>query len=153
MEKQLIEMQAANLLLERGIRFKIKDAPFFIKLLRLNRLTIAALKAGTIARYSLIIYSKQLHVRISDVEYLYAEIDSVCEVIAIAILNHPIKIKLLYKTFARLLKWKIPYTELIKIFISIVEINKAVDFTTITSFLLNQMKRLMSPKLGQEEGS
>lgn len=153
MEKQLIEMQAANLLLERGIRFKIKDAPFFLKVLRFNRLTIAALKAGTIARYSLIIYSKQLHLRISDQEYLYSEIDSICEIIAIAILNSPVKITLLYKPFARLLKWKVPYTELIKIFISLIEINKAVDFTTITSFLSNQTKRLMSPKLGQEEGS
>lgn len=151
MDEQLIQQRAAILLLERGVRFNIVDAPFWLKILRLNRITISALRAGTIAEYSLVILQKQLDLRVADREYLCSEIDSICRIIAIAMLNSPLKIRFLTKYLARLLKWKMPYSELIRIFLTLVEINNAVDFTTITTWMNSQMTMLMSPKMGHEE--
>lgn len=150
MDEQHIQLQAANLLLERGIRFPIIDAPFYLKILRLNKITIAALKPGTIAEYSLIIISKQLDLRINDREYLNQNIESICKVIAIAILNSRIKIALLTGIYTKMLMWKIPFTELVKMFVTLVEMNRAADFTTITTFLTTMMKMMLSPKVGQK---
>jgi hypothetical protein len=44
-----IALEAANLLLDRGMRFTITDAPFLLRLFRLNRFRIRTLRAGTIA--------------------------------------------------------------------------------------------------------
>lgn len=154
MDSQHIKEQAAALLLERGVVFTIVDAPFLLKILRLNKLRINALKAGTIAEFSLIILSKQFDIRISDKEYLYKEMDSLCRAISIAILNSRMKIRLLSGIIAGILKWKIQYEDLVKILDCLIKIESAVDFMSITAFLNLQMTMLMSPKAGQDkEGS
>lgn len=155
MNEQATKFKAALLLLGRGVRFTITDAPFILRVLRLNRLSIRALRAGTIASYSLIIYQKQFDTRIADREYLSTEIDSICRIIAIAVLNSRWKISLFSSLLSRLLKHKVSYLSLLNIFSSLMEINDAVDFTTITSFFLRQAEMMISPRrLGQmAEGS
>ena len=149
MNEQLTKIRAASLLLERGVIYRIIDAPFLLRLLRLNRIKIVGLKAGTIAEFSLIIYSKQLDLMVADREYLNKELYSVCKTIAIAILNSKLKIRFLADRLANIFMWKIKYATLIDIFVTLVEMSSAVDFTSITSWMSQQTKMMMSPKMGQ----
>ena len=149
MDKRQIETKAALLILERGIRFKAANAPLLFRLCRLNRFTISALKAGTIAEYSMIVQEHELDTKKDDVQYLNKHIDSVCKVIAIAILNDRFKIRFANR-LAKILKWKIEAMELFNICSILIEVSHALDFSSITSFLTSQMNLLMSPKLGQK---
>lgn len=150
MNEQITKLKAANLLLERGVRYHITDAPFLLKFFRLNRITIAALRAGTIAEFSRIIIEKQLDIKLADNDYLNENLDSICLVIAIAVLNSKFKIKYFSKAFAKQLLWRVQYTTLVEIFVTLVEINSAVDFMTITNWPVQQMTMMMSARLGHE---
>jgi len=151
MDEQLTKMRAASMLLERGVRFKISDAPFLLRLLRLNRITITGLKAGTIARFSLLIYKHSLDVRIADREYLYEKIEIICQALAVAMLNSRLRIAILSSALSRLLMWKIKYVTLVEMFVLLVEIASAADFTSFTAWMCQQTTTLMTPRTGHKE--
>jgi len=151
MDEKIVKLKAASLLLEKGVRYRFTDAPFLLRILRLDRLTIKALRAGTIATFSTVIIEKQLDIRVADKDYLHKNIESICLVIAIAVLNSRLKIRYFSNLLARLLNSKIKYTTLVEIFVTLVEINSAVDFTTITTWAIQQMNMMMSPRMGHEK--
>ncbi len=154
MDEKITKMRAASMLLERGVRFKITDAPFLLRALRLNRITIKGLKAGTIAAYSLIIYHRQLDLHIAEKEYLYRHIKDIAKVIAIATLNSRYRIKFLSGAFAHLLLWRVSYPTLIEMFVTLASLDSAVDFSSITIWMNQQTMMLMNPKTGHlREGS
>lgn len=143
-------LAAARLLLGRGIRFTIKDAPFLYRLFRLNRLTISSLRAGTIIEISRLIDEHDLS-EVTHPENVNKKLDVLAHIIAVAILNRKSKIKYLSKFLARLLLWQVPATTLIDIYLCIASINRTTDFMTITKYFDIQTEIMMSPKnLGQK---
>lgn len=148
-----VRQKAAMLLLERGICYKINDAPFLLKILRLNKLTIKSLRPGTIALNSIIIFEKKLDENVDNNIYLLRNIDTITRIIANSILNSSFKIPLFSKVLSKLLKWGIEYSILIEIYLIIQELNTVADFTNITSFYTNLTAMMMNVKLGQENGS
>jgi len=143
MNENKTRLAAANLLLERGIAFKI-DAPFFIRWLGLNRIVIRPLYPGTIAEFSRIILENGLSNVTADIAN--ERIESVCKVIAIAMLNDKTKIEKDTDKLAERLSWKVPTFQLIQIFFAIEAVNSILDFTTITNYFSERMNQLMTMK-------
>lgn len=136
---------AARLLLGRGLRFTIKDAPFTWRLLRLNRIVIRHLRAGTIAEIAMIIDRHGLN-NIRTPADANANMEAIARVIAVAVLNHKRRIQWFARRLSRLLLWKMPATTLIDIYQAVESLNKLSDFTTITGYFSHQATMMMSPK-------
>lgn len=137
---------AARLLLGRGMRFTITDAPLFWRLLRLNRITIHHLRGGTIAEIAMIIDRDKLN-DISIPKEANINMVSISLIVAIAILNRENRIKRYSEKLAKLLLWKIPAQTLIEIFYIIAGLNKLSDFMNITGYFSHQATMMMSPKI------
>jgi len=144
-------LAAANLLLERGVRFNITDAPFYFRLIGLNPLIIRPLFPGTIMEISRTILEENLE-KISPDEAVI-KMPAICKVIAIAVLNDKRKLRRTDQ-LAKSLLVQIPIGVLLRIFMHVVDINKVMDFTIITDYFSNQMNQMMMVKnTGQNEGS
>jgi hypothetical protein len=143
MNEDKTRLAAANLLLERGIRFK-HDAPFLIRCLRLNRITIRPLYPGTIAEFSRVILDKGLANITAEIANKHME--SICKVIAIAMLNDESKIDKKADKLAKRLQWKVPAFQLIQIFRAIESVNSMLDFMIITNYFNDKMNQLMTMK-------
>ncbi len=141
-----VRLAAANLLLDRGVRYVISDAPLFWQLLRLNRIEIHPLKAGTLIEISRIIDENKLD-KIETADEAFNRLNPIVMLIATAILNHRIRIKYLSKILTRILLWKIPLNVLLSIFYHIAQVNNLTDFTNITRYFNHQVKMLMNPKI------
>lgn len=151
MDENEIRLAAANLLLQRGVRYKV-DAPFWHRVARKNVIHIKPLYAGTIAAFSLVILRRKLEN--CSREFLLENIDAVCLVIAIAILNDELKIETNAAVLARQLEWKIPVLQLLNIYSALENVSRIVDFTIITNSTIRMMQMMMNPKLmssGQDE--
>lgn len=142
---------AARLILGRGIRFIIKDAPFLYRLFRLNKFEISHLRAGTIVEISRIIDENN----ISDIQKpdkANQKLDVVALIIAVAILNREKRINRFSGRLAKFLLWKVPAQTLMAIYFNIASINRITDFMIITTYFAHQAQTMMSPKnLGQQE--
>ena len=136
---------AARLLLGRGMRFTITDAPVFWRLLRFNRITIKHLRAGTIAEISAIIDRDGLD-DIFIPKEANTNMPSIALCVAVAILNNERRIKWYAGRLAKMLLWKIPAQSLIEIFYIIAGLNKLSDFMNITGYFSHQATMMMSPK-------
>jgi len=144
-------LAAANLLLERGVRFNITDAPFYFRFIGLKTIIIRPLYPGTIMELSRVILEDGLEK--IDSEKAVEKMESVCRVIAIAMLNDRNKIKRTERLTHTLMD-KVPLATLIRIFLHIADINGVMDFTLITSYFSGLMNQMMTVKnLGQIEGS
>jgi len=144
-------LAAANLLLERGMRFNITDAPFYFRFIGLKVIIIRPLYPGTIMEISRIILQEGLEKIDSD--KAVEKMESLCRVIAIAMLNDRKKLKRTEQLTHRLMS-KIPTTVLIRIFLQVVDINSVMDFTIITNYFSSQMNQMMTVKnMGQIKGS
>lgn len=146
---------AADRLLDRGVRF-ILPAPFYIRWLRLNRITIKGLRAGTIMEFSRVVVKHNLEGAMLEGNYTFLEqaIEPVCQCVAIAMLNDEMAIACRAKRLAKRLMWRYSADVLVQLFSLIAELSKTKDFTIITRFLCNQTAMLMSPNLGrQKKGS
>lgn len=145
------KLAAANLLLQRGVRFKV-DVPFFYRLFRRDVIEIKPLYAGTIVEISRIILAENLeNIRRDEVN---EKISSVCRLIATAMLNGKRRLKEVEK-LARRLEKRVPTYQLFQIYVHIANINNHADFTTITGYFSKMMNMMMTRKLpGQRsEGS
>lgn len=143
-------LAAAQLLLGRGIRFIIKDAPLLYRLFRLNRITISQLRAGTIIEISRLIDEHGLADarKPSDINL---HLDVIARIIAVAVLNRKKRISLFTDRLAKFLLWKVPAQTLSEIYLRIARLNDVKDFMIITKYFEVITSRMMSPKnLGQE---
>ena len=147
-------LAAADLLLNRGMRFKIADAPFIWRLLRLNRITVKPLKGGTIATIDRLIVEHGL-TDARKIEDVNQKLDVVYLIIAVAILNNEKRINKYAGRLARLLFWKVNTQTIFPIYEQVAKVNKISDFMIITKYFSHLGRMMMSPKnLGQmEKGS
>lgn len=142
------QIKAANLLLDRGIRFTIPDAPFWQRLFRRNVIHIRALRAGTIMEIALLILENGLDENLTNKE-LQSKLDIVCQVIATAVLNDAQAIELKRNALTKKLLWKYPAHVLIKAYRYIESLNELEDFTTITNYFNRQARMMMAKRMGQ----
>lgn len=149
-----VRLAAANLLLNRGVRFTIPDAPVFWRLLRLNKIHIRPLRGGTIAEISRLIDIHKLD-KVETNEQANQNLAVISRIIAMAILNKKKAIARFTDRLTNLLLWGVPGHVLIEIFFYISGLNKISDFTVITVFFCQQATMMMSPRItGQmEKGS
>lgn len=143
-------LAAANLLLDRGVRYIIPNAPLFLQILRLNQIQIRSLKAGALMEISRIIDENKLY-EIETTEQANKKLKFITETIAVAVLNNKRKIRLFSGIFSNLLLWKIPLKTLLAIFYHIMQVNNLTDFMNITKYFEHHAQMMMNPKnLGQE---
>lgn len=149
MDKRLA---AAESILKRGVRFLL-PAPFFSRLLRLNRITIYPLFPGTIFEFSTVVLKHKLEDAMSLRDYaaLAKSIKPVARCVAIAILNDEKAIAEKVDKLQRKLLWKVPPELLLKMFIAIARMNRKEDFMNITRYFVIQTSMMLNPNLGQEE--
>jgi hypothetical protein len=142
---ETVRLKAAALLLERGIRYRIKDAPLLWRIFRLNRIHIRPLYAGAILEMSILTELYELD-KVKTPDDAARQVHAIAHVIAVAMLNGRLKIRLFAGILTRLLLRKIPAYVLADIFANIAEINRVLDFTIITGYLSGQAAAMMSPK-------
>ncbi|WP_165043725.1 hypothetical protein [Dysgonomonas sp. ZJ709] len=149
MAKVKTRLQAADLLLDRGVRFNIPDAPFFWRLFGLNKIFIRPLRAGTIAEITRLI---EIH-ELSDVvlpKEIHAKLEAISLIIAVAVLNDKYKIEKYAEKKAAFFLWKVPAHILIQIYQLIAGLNRVSDFMSITIYFAHQAQMMMSPRnMGQ----
>jgi hypothetical protein len=146
-------IEAAERLLDRGVRFKL-PASFFQRLLKKNVIDIHPLMPGTILEFSIVVVENELEDALKKEEwnFLQSAIKPVARCVAIAILNNKERIEKETNELTEKLLWKIPAGKLIEMFRVIVAQNRLSDFTNITRFFCRQTMMMMNPKnLGQEE--
>ncbi|WP_108822005.1 hypothetical protein [Dysgonomonas sp. Marseille-P4361] len=143
------QVKAANLLLDRGIRFNIPDAPFLDRIRRKNKLLIRPLRGGTIAEIAVLILENELNKPLTNVE-LHARLKVISKIIATAILNDKEDIALKRDELAERLHWKIPAHILIKAYRYIEDLNEYEGFTNITNFFNRTIKVIMTKRTGQK---
>ncbi|MDL2254965.1 hypothetical protein LJC38_00085 [Parabacteroides sp. OttesenSCG-928-K15] len=150
-ENDRIRLEAANLLLDRGMRFTITDAPVLLKLLRLNRFRIKPLRAGTIIAITSIISRDHLEDVKTDAD-ANKKLDSISEVVAVAMLNNQRRIEENTESLKQFLLWRVPAATLFKVYLIISKVDSISDFTTITRYFIERARMMMNPKfLGQEK--
>jgi hypothetical protein len=137
-------LEAAHLLLDRGMRFTLTGAPFFVRLLGLHRFCIRPLRGGTIVEIFRLMKEYGLD-RIETQEEANAVIDRIALVVATAILNDRAKLRW-RKKVARLLLWKVQASELFRIHLVIVRLNSVSDFMNITGYFRLQTQMMMKTK-------
>ena len=151
MAERNIRLAAANMLLKRGMRFTISDAPFLWRLFRLNRVRIRPFYGGTLAEISRIMDENGLN-DIFRAEQANAKLEAISLLIAVSILNGKSRIKWFSGRLSRLLLWKVPPHTLVDMFFRISSVNKVSDFMNITIYFGIQAQMMMSPKIaGQTE--
>lgn len=149
-------MNAANAILERGVRFRL-PAPFYKRWLKRDWITIRHLKAGAILEFSRVVIKHDLEnaILLGDYELLMKTIEPCARCIAIAILNDKRKIERQADRLTKRLMWKVSTESLVELFVKISLLNRVSDFTRITRFFSIQTVMMMNPKnLGQtDDGS
>jgi uncharacterized membrane protein len=154
MNADSVSLRAADLLLDRGMRFTVRDAPLYLKMFGLHRFRIRPLRAGTIMEISRIMEKGAL----ADIENEAAangKMDKIALAVAVAILNRRRAIRLFGGILAGALLWKMPAATLYRIYLAIARLNSISDFMTITGYLALQTATMMKPRIpGQTaEGS
>lgn len=146
-------LEAAEQLLDRGVRFRL-PAPVFLRWLRPS-LTLRAHKAGTIASFSTVVIKNDLEaaVLLGDTEFLHKSVKPIAECLAISGLNGYLSIKFFTRIVKWYLLWQLEKDALVEMFLLAFELNNAKAFTIITKWYIQQMKTMLNPNLGQENGS
>lgn len=145
-----VRLAAANMLLDRGVRYTISDAPLLWQLFRLNKIEINPLKAGTIIEISRIIDENELD-KIETVNEAKEKLGSIALLVAVSVLNNKEKIKYFSRYLSKVLLWKMPLNVLLTIFYHVVQVNHLADFTNITGYFAIQAQMMMNPKnMGQQ---
>lgn len=144
------QIKAANLLLNRGIRFTIPDAPFFDRLFRQNRIHIRPLYGGTIMEIAILMLENELDEKMCNKE-LHSKLEVIAKAIATAVLNDERQIELKRDKLTKKLLWKVPAHVLIKIYRYIEGLNEIKDFMNITNFFNRQSRMMMAKRTGQKK--
>lgn len=148
-----IRVQAAERILDRGVRFRL-PASFLSRLLRRDRIDVRPLRAGTILEISRVVIGEGLGetIAMENWSFLERSIKPVAKCVAIAIINDELQIKRKAEKLSEKLIWSVPAGTLVEIFQVIEAQNRLSDFMNITKFLLTEAMMMMNPKnLGQEK--
>jgi hypothetical protein len=148
-----IRVQAAERILDRGVRFRL-PASFLSRLLRRDRIDIRPLRAGTILEISRVVVGEGISeaIAMENWSFLEKSIRPVAKCIAIAILNDEILINKKLEALTRKLIWRVPAGTLVEMFQVVEAQNRLSDFMNTTKFLLTEAMMMMNPKnLGQEK--
>jgi len=145
-------LEAAQRILNRGVRFKL-PAPFFTRLFRRNVIEVRPLYPGTILEFATIVLKNNLEevITLSDYAMLEKAIKPVARCIAVSMLNDEQRIEKQTDELQKKLLWKIQPELLVKMFLTISELNRTSDFMNITRYFVLQTSMMMNPNLGQEE--
>lgn len=143
-----VKIDAANLLLDRGIRFNIPDAPIWDKIRGRNKIWIKPLRGGTIVEIALLVIERGLDERLTNLQ-LQTKLGDLAEIIAVAVLNDKDKIATKKEKLAHWLLLKLPARELIKIFRHIENLNRIEGFMTITNYFRRQTMMMIEKRTGQ----
>lgn len=140
-----IRNQATDLLLERGVQFALPLPHYLAWAIpkRWRQLTIRHLKAGTILEIERLVL---LH-KLSD-NPLTPEVAVLAEIIALAVLNSRMQIKLFRRPLTQWLLWGISSESLLELFGIVRTLNRLEDFTTITIWTL-LTARMTQARMGQ----
>lgn len=140
-----IRNQATDLLLERGVQFALPLPHYLAWAIpkRWRQLTIRHLKAGTILEIERLVL---LH-KLSD-NPLTPEVAVLAEIIALAVLNRRMRIKLFRRPLTQWLLWGISSESLLELFGIVRTLNRLEDFTTITIWTL-LTARMTQARMGQ----
>ena len=147
-------IQAAERILDRGVRFWWLPAPLLYRLFKLNKVDIRPLMAGTILEISIVVVENNLEEALKKEDWglLEKSIEPIARCVAIAVLRTREKIENKADELTKKLLWRFQAGTLIGIFRIIEEQNRIMDFTSITRFFCRQTMMMMNPKnLGQEE--
>lgn len=145
------ELQAANSLLKRGLRYKI-PAPLFLRLFgkRQIKITITQLYAGTELRVAAIIAEagitdESLNTATPD-KFMVEHYKNILHIVAIASLNRRVVTPLaLY--FRRLALKRLSVWQLFELYVAIRQYSGVSPFMTITRLAVET--RMTKPNLGQ----
>lgn len=143
------EVEAAKLLLNRGIRFTMPDAPIWDRIRRKNRLHIRPLRAGTIMEIAILVLEGELDKPLTNWQ-LYTKLDVIAKIIATAVLNNDKKIEKEQDLLATKLLNRFLADALISIYRHIESLNRIEDFMIITRYFNRQTKMLMMKKTGHQ---
>lgn len=146
-------LEAANAILDRGVRFRL-PAPFYKRLLKRDYKTIRHLRAGTILEIARVITESGIEnaITLGDYEQLAQTVEPCARCIAIAILNDRRSIEKRTDKLTKELMWKVSAASIVEIFTKIALMNRVADFMNITRFFWIQTTTMMNPKnLGQDE--
>lgn len=142
------QVKAARLLLDRGIRFTIPDAPVWDRIRRKNKILIRPLRAGTIMEITVLMIEHGLE-GLTNMQ-MNCKLDVLAKIIATAVLNDDQSIERNCEAHAKILLWKCPAHVLIKIYRYIESLNQIEDFTTITGYFSRQVRMMMNRRTGQQ---
>lgn len=148
----MAQSKAAKLLLDRGVRLTIPDAPILDRLLRRNVIHIRPLKGGTILECAILMLDNELDEVLTATE-LHTKLDVIAEIIAVAILNDEEAIANQREELTRKLLWKYSAKGMIDLFRHFEPLNEIEDFMNITNFFASQTRRMTARKVGQRKGS
>ena len=122
-----IRIAAADLLLGRGVRFKMAGAPFLWRIFRFNRITVRSLKLGAIIEISRVVVQAKLDEDATR-QHLMDNMDKICLCVSIAMLNNRKRIRIFSRRLAQLLLWKLPASTLLNVFYYIAgDYNKSLE--------------------------
>lgn len=151
MEEAKARERAALILLQRGVRVTIPNAPFWQKWRRKHIIHIAPLKAGTIAYIDVLLNRYRL-AEVKTEEQAKTKLQEIASVIAVAKLNDKAKIEKELSTnkLRDSLHWQYPFYVLFEVYLLLAQQNEVTPFTNITNFLQHLCSAMMSPRnLGQ----
>ena len=140
-----IRIHATDLLLKRGVRFTLPYSRYLRWAIpkRWRSVTIRSLRAGTILE----IERLQLMHHLSD-HPLTPEVAVLAEIIALAVLNSRMRIKLFRRPLTQWLLWGISSESLLELFGIVCKLNRIEDFTNITIWTL-LTARMTQVRMGQ----
>ena len=143
---------AAKRILNRGVRFHL-PAPVFYRLFRRNVIEVRPLYPGTILEIATIVLENNLEeaTLLSDYAYLQKSIKAVARCIAVSMLNARHKIEKQTDRLQKWLLWRVQPEMLVRIYLTIADMNRTQDFMNITRYFVLQTSMMMNPNLGQEE--
>jgi len=146
-----VRLQAADCLLDKGVRFRL-PAPFYKRWLKRDRLDVRPLRAGAIIEIAKVIITNELEekIKLEEWAFLAQNIEPIARCTAIAVLGTKEKIEKETDALTQKLLWKIPAGNLVEMFRVIAVQNRLSDFTSITRLYCHQTMMMMNPKnLGQ----
>lgn len=142
------QVKAANLLLDRGIRFTIPDAPVWDRIRRKNKIHIRPLRAGTIMQIAVLMLDNDLDGFTN--RQLLGKLDTLARIIATAVLNDERCFGQSCDALTQKLLWRCPAHVLIKIYRYIESLNQIEDFMIITAYFSRQVRMMMNRRTGQQ---
>lgn len=143
-----IQKDAANLLLDRGIRFNLPDAPIWDRIRRKNKIHIRPLRAGAILEIAVLTLDAELDKPHTNLQ-LHTKLDVIAKIIATAVLNDAETIVLKCDVLTSKLLNKCPAHVLIQIFRHIESLNQIEGFTNITRYFNRQTRMMLTKRTGQ----